>query len=96
MRYIFETKDEEGLIGIQISKWDKQKKIEMIEKAEPVVEIKDKLEKISRALATLEKSGWNKEVMLIYIAKKTGLGMGTISAVMKNQQEFFKAIGVKI
>ena len=64
MRYIIETKDEEGIIGIYLSKLQKEKKLEIIEKADPVVEIKGKLEKISRALETLRKSGWNKEVML--------------------------------
>lgn len=96
MRYIIETKKDEGIIGIQIDKWNKQKKIDIIEKAEPVVEIKDKLEKISRAIDTLKKAGWNKEVMEIYICKKTGLGMQTIRSVLYKQDDFFRAIGVKI
>ena len=96
MRYIFESKDEQGTIGAQIAKWEKDGKIDVIEKADPVIELKDKLEKIQRALATLEKSGWNQEVMVIYISKKTGMGVGRIYDIMQSQKQFFKAIGVKI
>ena len=96
MRYIFDTKDDQGIIGIQIDKWKKEKKIELIEKAEPVVEIKARLEKIARAINTLEKAGWNKEIMEIYINKKTGVSMTQVRAVAEGQQRFFEAIGVKL
>lgn len=96
MRYILQTNDEQGIIGMQISKWVKENKIEVIEKAEPVIELQDKLEKVARALETLRKVGWNKEVMEIYVSKKTGLGLGVIKAVLGSQQDFFKAIGVRI
>ena len=96
MRYIIDTKNQEGIIGIQIEKWRKENKIDIIEKADPVVEIKDKLEKVSRALDTLRKAGWNKEVMEIYICRKANVGLATIRAVMNGQKEFFKAIGVKL
>ncbi len=96
MRYIIETKDEQGLIGIQIDKWKKEKKLDLIEKAEPVIEIKNKLEKVSRALNNLKNAGWDEEVMLIFISKKTGLGMGNIKNIMNAQDNFFRSIGVKI
>jgi len=96
MRYIIETQDEQGIIGMQISKWEKDKKVVVIEKADPVVEIKDKLEKVARALETLRKAGWNKEVMEIYISKKTCLGLATVRSIMSSQQEFFRQIGVKV
>jgi antitoxin component HigA of HigAB toxin-antitoxin module len=96
MRYIIETQDNEGLIGIQISKWAKEKKLEVIEKAEPVVEIKAQLERVARALDTLQKSGYNSEVMKMWLSKKTGLGMNKIEPLLKSQMDFFRAIGVKI
>ncbi len=96
MRYIIDTKDEQGIIGIQIDKWKKEKKLELIEKAEPVVEIKARLEKIARALNTLQKAGWNKEIMEIYINKKTGVPITHVRAVAEGQEQFFRAIGVKL
>jgi hypothetical protein len=96
MRYIIETRDEEGLIGIQISKWAKENKLEIIEKADPLVEMKVHLERIARALDVLKKSGYNSEVMRMWLSKKTGLGFNKIDALLKSQIEFFKVIGVKI
>jgi uncharacterized protein YxjI len=95
MRYIIETKDEEGLIGIQISKWQKEKKLDIIEKAEPVIEIKAQLEKVARALDIMKGSGYNSEVMKIYLNKKTGVSMAKVEALLNSQEDFFKAIGVK-
>lgn len=96
MRYILDTKDEQGIIGIQISKWQKEKLLEVIEKGEPVVEIKAQLERVAKALDVLKKSGYNSEVMKMWLSKKTGLGMNKIQSLLNSQLEFFKAIGVKI
>jgi hypothetical protein len=84
MRYIIESKGDQGVIGAQIQKWVESDKIDLIEKADPVVEIKDKLERVQRALETLRKAGWNKEVMEIYISKKTGLGIGHIREIISS------------
>lgn len=96
MRYIIDTKDEQGIIGIQIDKWKKEGIIEIIEKGEPVVEIKAQLERVAKALDTLKKSGYNSEVMKMWLSKKTGLGMNKIEPILASQMEFFRAIGVKI
>ena len=96
MRYIIETKDEQGLIGIQIDKWKKEKKIDIIEKADPVVELKDNLEKIARALEYLRKANYSRELMEIFINKKTGVPITHVRAVLKSQNDYFRAIGVKI
>ncbi len=95
MRYILDTKDEQGIIGIQIAKWEKEEKVDVVEKADPVVELKDRLERVSRALNNLEKAGFDRELMFIYINKKTGVSMGHIKAVMQGQKRFFDVIGVK-
>jgi len=95
MRYIIESKDEEGIIGMQIEKWRKENKIDLIEKADPVIEIKAYLEKASRALEILRKAGMNSEVMKVWLVKKTGMGMNKVEAFLSNQDDFFKAIGVK-
>jgi antitoxin component HigA of HigAB toxin-antitoxin module len=96
MRYIIDTKDEQGIIGMQIKKWENEKKLDIIEKADPVIELKTHLEKIARALDVLNKAGYNSEIMEIFLVRKTGLGMNKIQAVLKGQKEFFKQIGVKL
>lgn len=96
MRYIIDTKDQEGIIGIQIEKWRKENKLDIIEKADPIIELKDNLEKISKALEYLRKAGYSRELMEIFINKKTGVSMGQLRAVLDSQQTYFKAIGVKI
>jgi len=95
MRYIIDTIDGEGIIGMQIEKWRKENKLNLIEKADPVLEIKAYLEKASRALEILKKAGMNSEVMKIWLVKKTGMGMGKVEAFLNSQDAFFKAIGVK-
>ena len=95
MRYIIDTKDSEGIIGMTIEKWRKENKLELIEKADPVVEIKAHLEKTSRALEALKSAGMNSEVMKIWLVKKTGLSMSKIDAMLRSQEDFFRAIGVK-
>lgn len=96
MRYIIDTYDEEGIIGMQIAKWKEQNKLEIIEKSEPVIQLKAQLERIGRALEILNKAGYDNKLMEIFLMKKTGLGAGKIRAVLKSQKEFFKQIGVKI
>lgn len=96
MRYIINTEDTEGLIGIQIAKWAKEKKIELIEKGEPVVEIQAQLERVAKALETLKKAGYNSEVMRCFVKQKTKLSDERIAAVLDSQAEFFKQIGIKI
>ena len=95
MRYIIDTKDTEGIIGMQISKWQKEHKLILIEKADPIIEIKACLEKAAKALETLKKVGMNSEVMEIYLNRKTGMGINKVKALLKSQDNFFKAIGVK-
>lgn len=96
MRYILDTIDEQGIIGMQIQKWANEKKLDIIEKADPVIELKAQLEKIARALDVLNKAGYDNEVMEIFLMKKTGLGAGKIRDVLRGQKEFFKQIGVKL
>lgn len=96
MRYILDTTDSEGIIGMQIKKWADEKKLDIIEKAEPIIELKAHLERIARALDTLNKAGYDSELMEIFLMRKTGLGAGKVRAVLRSQKDFFKQIGVKI
>jgi len=58
MRYLIETKAESAMqIGAKIAQWEKQKKIDIIEKGDPIEEIRTDLLKIKKAFETLEKLG---------------------------------------
>ena len=96
MRYIIETHDDEGIIGMQIAKWAENDKLSIIEKAEPVIDLQLQLEKVAKALDILNKAGYNNELMETDLMRKTGLGLNKIRPLLKSQQEFFKQIGVKI
>jgi hypothetical protein len=71
MRYIINTEDQEGIIGMQIAKWEKENKLEIIEKADPVVEIQAHLEKVAKALEVLKKAGYNSQVMISWLHDQT-------------------------
>jgi hypothetical protein len=93
MRYTITSNDEQGLIGIQLAKWAKEGKLEIIEKSETLVEIQAKLDKVAQALKTLKKAGYNSEVMKIFVQKKTGLPMNSIEAMLGAQENFLKQVG---
>jgi uncharacterized protein YxjI len=95
MRYIINTEDTEGIIGIQISKWAKEKKLEIIEKGEPVIEIQAHLEKVAKALEILKKAGYNSQVMKSWLHDQTHLTKAEIQTILHSQEEFFKQIGIK-
>lgn len=93
MRYTLNTSDEQGMIGIQIHKWEKEGKVQIIEKSETLVEIEAKLERVASALTILKKAGYNSEVMKIYLQHKTKCSMRDISDILQSQNDFLKQIG---
>lgn len=93
MRYTINTTDNEGIIGIQINKWEKEGKLSIIEKSETLIEIENKLAKVHVALETLKKAGYNSRVMLIYLHEETKLPYKDIHKVLSEQQSFLKQIG---
>ena len=95
MRYLIETNPENAmLIGAEIARWEKDKKISLIEKGDPVDAIRQDLLRISRAFETLKKLGINEDIMIAYIRTK-GIPISTIKSVLQNQKEFFKKLGVQ-
>lgn len=94
MRYIIETEDEQGTIGSQIAKWSKEKKVDIIEKGQPVIEIKAHLEKVAKALEVLKKAGYNSYVMRLFIYQETKVSHRDVDAVLESQESFFRQIGV--
>ena len=95
MRYLIETKSEFAMeIGSKIAKLAKDNKINIIEKGDPIEEIRTDLIKIKKAFETLEKLGINKDILIAYIRTK-GLSVATINNVLYYQEEFFKKLGIK-
>ena len=95
MRYLIETNSEDAMvIGARIAQWEKDGKLYLIEKGDPIEAIKVDLIRISRAFETLEKLGINQEIMIAYIRTK-GVPLSTINNVLYHQDQFFKKLGVK-
>lgn len=94
MRYIINTEDSEGIIGMTIAKWSKEGKLSIIEKADPVVEIQEQLERVARALETLKKAGYHSQVMRAWLHDQTRIGYDKIDSLLQSQDDFFKQIGV--
>ena len=93
MRYVIQTNDEQGIIGMQIKKWETEKKLIIIEKSDTIIEIQERLDKVAKALMILKNVGYNSEVMEIYLQKKTNIGLSHIRDILRNQEKFLKDIG---
>lgn len=93
MRYLIETLQNEGNIGSQIAAMQTRGDIEIIEKGDPVEEIKSQLIKIGKAFEYLKSAGIDEEVMIAYIQTK-GVPKGKITEVLFFQKEFLKKLGV--
>lgn len=94
MRYWIESKDDEGNVGKVIQKWSEEGKIDILEKGDPVEEIRSNVLKIQRAFDYLKKAGINEEVMIAYMRTK-GLSVRQIREVLNAQSEFFRKLGIK-
>ena len=94
MRYIILTKDDEGNVGKLLKRLEKEKKIDILEKGKPIEEIKAEIQKLGLALERLKKTFIDEEIMEIYISKKSGLGLSSIRSILRNQNEFFRKIGL--
>jgi hypothetical protein len=93
MRYVINTIDEQGIVGIQLKKWESEKKIEIIESSKTMIEIQASLEKVSKALETLKKVGYNSNVMKIYIHEETRIPYKDINKLLSEQENFLRQIG---
>jgi len=94
MRYMFDSVEDERDVGLQISRWEKEGKIRMIEKGDKFEAIKDQLLRVKQALETLNKLGINRDVMETYIYSKTKVGKAQMKEVLYHQDQFLKKLGV--
>jgi hypothetical protein len=93
MRYTITTNDEQGIIGIQLKKWESEKKIEIIEKSSTMIEIQTSLDKVAKALQILKAVGYNSNIMLIFLHENTKLSYRDLKHVLSEQELFLKQIG---
>jgi hypothetical protein len=53
-------------------------------------ELNSRLKKIQETFEEWKNSGINEEILIIYLADKTGIGKKDIKALLKSQEQFFK------
>ncbi len=94
MRYIILSRDDEGNIGKILKKLEKEKKIDILERGEPLAEIKAKIQKLALALNNLEKSFIDVDILETYISKKSGLGLSVIRNIREKEEEFYRKVGL--
>ncbi len=70
--------------------------ISIVEKGDPVEEMKENLRKGARAIQVLNEIGVSKELMEAYLYDKTKVSKANIRAVLSEQEKFFQRLGVKL
>lgn len=98
MRYIIETTEQGNKENIwnKLNAFSKKGLITIVEKGDPVEQLKENLRKIAKALELLNKVGLNKSVMEAYIYDKTKVSKDHIRKVLNEQYEFFEKLGVEL
>ncbi len=89
MRYLIDT--EEETVKRELERLEKEEKITLIERGDPLEIIKGRLLKIKKAVEALKESGLNKDIMIAYIRTK-GIARRTIEDVLNYQNEFFEKL----
>ena len=94
MRYTIDTIGERSQSwGNALRSGEEKGEIKILEKGNPIEEIKDSVRKIMRAMEVLKKSGISEEIMIAYMQAK-GVPKRNIENVLYHQKEFFKKLGV--
>jgi hypothetical protein len=98
MRYIIETTEEgnEQSVWNTINSLVEKKLISVVEKGDPIENMKENLRRITRAVQMLEKVGLGKDVMEAFLCNKTKLGKGTVRKILNAQSDFFEKVGVEL
>lgn len=98
MRYIIETTDKgnEQNVWNTLNSLQDKSLIKIVEKGDPVEEMKLRLRKIARQMEILGEIGMSTELMAIYLHDKTKIAKRDIKKVLDQQKEFFDTVGVKI
>ncbi len=93
MRYLIETNDGNAKSwGTTLHSAQKRGELRILEKGDPIEQIKTEILRMKRAIETLEKEGINMDVMIAYIRSK-GISRAQIDNVLKYQKEFLEKLG---
>lgn len=98
MRYIIEPTDlgNEKKIWNKINRFSREGLINIVEKGDPLEQLKENMRKIAKALELLNEIGIDKSVMEAYIYDKTKVSKIHIRKVLNEQYEFFKKLGLEL
>ena len=98
MRYIIEPtqKGIDNNVWNTINSLSNQELIMIVEKGDPLENMKENLRKISRSIELLNKVGFNQEVLMLYLHAKTKIAQRTIKTILYEQNKFFIKLGVDI
>lgn len=96
MRYLIDTPPEHaGTVGSLFAKLEREGKIVIIQRGDPIEAIKADILKIQKAFANLQRSGISQDIMIGYIRSK-GVPVSTIDNVLHHQTEFFRKLGLEV
>ena len=98
MRYIIETTESGNDVNVwnTILSLQKQKLITIVEKGDPIEDMKENLRRITKAIQLLNKMGISNELMKSFIYDKTKVSKSNIDKVLNGQEEFFIKLGIQI
>ena len=79
-----------------LAKLKKEGYVNIVEKGDPIEDLKENMRRMVRAAEILRKVGIDREMMEIYLAKKASVPITHVRAVIDKQDEFFARLGVKL
>lgn len=98
MRYILEIteKGNEARTWNAINKLASNGYVTIVEKGDPVEDLKENMRRMVRAAEILKKAGIGRDIMEIYLTKKANVPVTHVRAVLNKQDEFFVRLGVRL
>lgn len=98
MRYVIEVTDKgcEERVWNTINRLQGAGLLTIVEKGDPVENLKESMRRMVRAAEILRKSGIDRDMMEIYLAKKADVPITHVRAILDKQDQFFARIGIKL
>lgn len=98
MRYVIETTEEGNneRVWNTINSLVENKLINLIEKGDPIENMKEDLRRVARSMEVLEKLGIDHDLIVAWIKRKTNLSIGNIETCLSAERNFFKKLGIEL
>jgi len=98
MRYVIETTEHgnEEAVWNTINSLKDKNLINVVEKGDPIENMKEDLRKVARSVEVLEKVGIDKELLIAWIKRKTSLSISVIETCLETERDFYKKLGVEL